>query len=423
MKIHKKDDDLPEPDIPYDGDESQRKVQTLDEKHQIMRNSVRDFLLDHPKTNFFVTNTFIIIVSCVSAFVFAYGFLSFTNPMRVPFASISGTSYYDTVLAAYRNAMNLGEGGLIDENLVKEWYNGLPYNQALELVGKGSLVSGGASGLSQVLSRIISFTGLYTTGVIQENSVISILYICINIPFLIMAWLKIGKKFTTYTLFNILFSTIFLNVIPAQWCELTNIYDDYIARALAGGLCTGLSTGLALAIGGATGVVDIISLFFAERKSTSIGKYSLMVNVCTVVTYTLLHFLYSPSDAIANESTAIWNQGVNQTTMALYTVVYFYVSSKITDLINIKNKKVELQIITSDPNLSKILISGFPHACTIVNGVGGFTGTSRYVIYMVVSKSELDSAIKVMKQADSNCFVSVLATQQVYGKFYIKPIE
>lgn len=415
MKLHFKKEELPEPDIPYDGDETKTKP-TLGEKNQLIKNSIRDYMLDHPKTNVVVTNILMLVVSAISAFIFAYGFLSFTNPLRVPFASMADDEL-NVIAEAWKAS------GLADSIDLKSWYNGLKYNEALELVGKRSLVSGGASGMSQVVSRALSFTGMYTTGVIQENTVISILYIVINVPFLILAWLKLGKKFTLYTLYNIMFSTLFLNIIPAQWCELTNIYSDYLARAIAGGLCTGLATGMAFAIGGATGVVDIISMFFAEKKSTSVGKYSLMVNVVTVVTYTLLYFLYSPSDAIENESSAIWMQGVNQTTMALYTVVYFYVSSKIIDLINIKNKKVELQIITSDPDLSKILISGFPHACTIVNGVGGFTGTNRYVIYMVVSKSEQDSAIKLMKQADPNCFVTILATQQVYGKFYIKPIE
>lgn len=415
MKFHFKKEELPEPDIPYDGDEPKPKP-TLGEKNQMIKNSVRDYMLDHPKTNIIVTNILMLIVSAISAFIFAYGFLSFTNPLRVPFASMADDEL-NVITEAWKAS------GLADSMDLKSWYNGLKYNEALELVGKRSLVSGGASGMSQVVSRALSFTGIYTTGVIQENTVISILYIVINVPFLILAWLKLGKKFTLYTLYNILFSTLFLNIIPAQWCELTNIYNDYLARAIAGGLCTGLATGMAFAIGGATGVVDIISMFFAERKSTSVGKYSLMVNVVTVVTYTLLHFLYSPSDAIENESSAIWMQGVNQTTMALYTVVYFYVSSKIIDVINIKNKKVELQIITTDPELSKVLISGFPHACTIVNGMGGFTGSSRYVIYMVVSKGELDSAIKVMRRADPNCFVSVLSIQQVYGKFYIKPIE
>lgn len=415
------------PDIPYDGDTNVKKKQSLSDKVTIMKNQVRDFLLDHPKTNFVCSNAWILLLSLISAFIFAYGFLAFTNPLRVPFTSIlENPDSLSQLETAYKATEGVTE---IDDSALKSWYNSLDYNIALSIVGKHSLVSGGASGFSQVVTRILSFTGMFKAGSgIEENTIISILYIAINIPFLILAWTKIGKKFTIYTLLNIGFSSMFLKIIPASWCEITNIYTDYLARALAGGICTGLGTGIAFAVGSSTGAVDIISLFFAEKKSTSVGKYSMVLNTITVLTYTLLHFILSPSDVIPAEfqndlAGAAWNQGVHQTTMALYTIVYFFVGAKLLDLINIKNKKVELQVFTADPNMAKVLISGFPHACTLVSGIGGFTGTPRHIIYMVVSKSELNRAIKVMREADPNCFVSVLSTYQVYGKFYIKPLD
>ena len=424
MKKNKKNEDSTlEPDIPYDGDTNVKKKQSLSDKVTIMKNQVRDFLLDHPKTNFVCSNAWILLLSLISAFIFAYGFLAFTNPLRVPFTSIlENQDSLNQLVTAYK-ATGATE---IDNSALKSWYNSLDYNTALSIVGKHSLVSGGASGFSQVVTRILSFTGMFKAGSgIEENTIISILYIAINIPFLILAWTKIGKKFTIYTLLNIGFSSMFLKIIPASWCEITNIYTDYLARALAGGICTGLGTGIAFAVGSSTGAVDIISLFFAEKKSTSVGKYSMVLNTITVVTYTLLHFILSPSDVkFQNDlAGAAWNQGVHQTTMALYTIVYFFVGAKLLDLINIKNKKVELQVFTADPNMAKVLISGFPHACTLVSGIGGFTGTPRHIIYMVVSKSELNRAIKVMREADPNCFVSVLSTYQVYGKFYIKPLD
>lgn len=423
MKKNKKNEDSTlEPDIPYDGDTNVKKKQSLSDKVTIMKNQVRDFLLDHPKTNFVCSNAWILLLSLISAFIFAYGFLAFTNPLRVPFTSIlENPDSLSQLKIAYSAAATATDVTKIDNSVLKSWYNSLDYNTALSIVGKDSLVSGGASGFSQVVTRILSFTGMFKAGSgIEENTIISILYIAINIPFLILAWTKIGKKFTIYTLLNIGFSSMFLKIIPASWCEITNIYTDYLARALAGGICTGLGTGIAFAVGSSTGAVDIISLFFAEKKSTSVGKYSMVLNTITVLTYTLLHFILSPSDVKFQNA---WNQGVHQTTMALYTIVYFFVGAKLLDLINIKNKKVELQVFTADPNMAKVLISGFPHACTLVSGIGGFTGTPRHIIYMVVSKSELNRAIKVMREADPNCFVSVLSTYQVYGKFYIKPLD
>ena len=89
MKKNKKNEDSTlEPDIPYDGDTNVKKKQSLSDKVTIMKNQVRDFLLDHPKTNFVCSNAWILLLSLISAFIFAYGFLAFTNPLRVPFTSI-----------------------------------------------------------------------------------------------------------------------------------------------------------------------------------------------------------------------------------------------------------------------------------------------------------------------------------------------
>ena len=41
----------------------------------------------------------------------------------------------------------------------------------------------------------------------------------------------------------------------------------------------------------------------------------------------------------------------------------------------------------------------------------------------VVSYNEVKKAIKVMREVDPNCFVTVINTYQVYGKFYIRPIK
>lgn len=155
MKKNKKNEDSTlEPDIPYDGDTNVKKKQSLSDKVTIMKNQVRDFLLDHPKTNFVCSNAWILLLSLISAFIFAYGFLAFTNPLRVPFTSIlENQDSLNQLETAYKAAEGVTE---IDDSALKSWYNSLDYNTALSIVGKHSLVSGGASGFSQVVTRILS---------------------------------------------------------------------------------------------------------------------------------------------------------------------------------------------------------------------------------------------------------------------------
>ena len=45
------------------------------------------------------------------------------------------------------------------------------------------------------------------------------------------------------------------------------------------------------------------------------------------------------------------------------------------------------------------------------------------IIYMVVSLSEVKSVVEFARKIDKNCFVNVTNSNQVYGRFYIKPIK
>lgn len=109
------------------------------------------------------------------------------------------------------------------------------------------------------------------------------------------------------------------------------IYDDTIARALFAGLLTGISSSLAFMIGSSAGGVDVISLYMAERKSTSIGKYALSLNAMIVISYVLLSVGLDSFDSTIN--------------MALYTLIYFFTSSKVIDVLNQKIRRHNCKLL------------------------------------------------------------------------------
>ena len=318
---------------------------------------LHDFLLDHEKTNDVLNWTWLILLTVVSSFCFSYGYRAFISP---------GGEY-------------------------------------------PALISGGVSGISQVILRFLQIFG-YPTDIDNENLVTSIGYFALNIPIFFIAFRFIGKKFFILTALNVLFTSLLIRYLPNEWVTIfSDMNDDYIARAIFAGLMTGVSSGLAFWSGSSTGGVDVISFYIAERKSTTIGKYSIIINVCTVLTYTIVN--------------AIRLNSFGEVAMSLYTCIYFFTAGKVLDIINIKNKKIELQINTDNIELAPILLRAFPHGCTVIDAIGGYTGKPRKVIYMVVSASEVKEVVNVARKIDPNCFVNVTNSMQVYGKFYVKPIQ
>lgn len=321
-----------------------------------LRTKTKGYLLDHPHLKTTWDYLFATIVTLISAFAFAYGFRAFTAPADVD-----------------------------------------------------HFVSGGASGTTQVLIRIVERIRGETFNSADFQTWDSIIYFVINIPPLILSWFKIGRRFTIMTFLNVLFVSIFIRVLPESMVEVFNINADLIARAVFSGILTGLSTALAVMIDSATGLTDIISFYIAEKKSTSMGKYTLIINAIIVTSYVLL------SAGLPEFNSTV--------TLMLYTLIYFFASSKVVDILNQKYRKTQLQIITTDPNMAQVLIHTLPHGCTLVDAKGAYSGQEKKIIYIVVSHKEVNRAIKIMREIDPGCFVTVVNTYQVYGKFYIKPIK
>lgn len=324
-------------------------------KIESVRIKGKSYLLDHPRQKFVYDYLWAFLVTAVSALFFAYGFRAFLAP--------SGAEH---------------------------------------------MVSGGASGITQVIIKAYErLAGEVSPEMFTTLD--SIIYFVINIPLFILSWFKIGRRFTVTTFVNVLCVSLFIKILPNEWVTIFSIADDNVARALFAGLTTGISSSLAFLIGSSAGGIDVVSLYIAERKSTSIGKYSLTLNALIVISYVLLS-LGLPT----------FNEVV---TMALFTLIYFFTSSKVIDVMNQKNRKTQLQIITASPDMAQILIHTLPHGCTVVDARGAYTGQPKSIIYIVVSYSEVNKAVKIMRQVDPACFVTIVNTYQVYGKFYIKPIK
>lgn len=340
-----------------------------------LQNNVKYFLLDHPKIKFIFDNVGYFLCMIISAFVFAYGFRAFTARVSDPVSM--------------------------------------------------HLISGGASGLSQVVVRIFSLFRSENNPEL-DKTLQSILYFIINVPIILFAWFKIGKKFTFYTLVNVAFVSIFIDIIPEDFCTIIDFGTDVIARALFAGILTGIHSSLAFIIGASTGGVDVIAMYIADKKSTSTGKFSLFINVVTIFTYiffTVIDYVIYPNKADGSNGTndAAKAAITSVITMGLYTTIYSFTSSKILDIIYKKNHKTQLQIITSNKDLPLILIHSFPHAATKLEGKGAYSDKELTVIYMVVSSGEVKNVVAVSKKNDKNCFISATNLEAVYGRFYIKP--
>ena len=190
-----------------------------------------------------------------------------------------------------------------------------------------------------------------------------------------------------------------------------------LPRALFAGICTGIATVVAFKNCSSTGGLDVVSLAVANKKSTSIGKYLVIFNGIVLIGYTLTSYLYFMKNPLPDgkENPAL--------VLFLFSAIYLFTNALVNDFLNSRYRKAQIQIITTNENISNILIANFPHGCTIVNGKGAFSKENRFIIYMVVSSSEVQKVVKLVQVVDPHAFVNVTTLNQVYGRFYIEPFK
>ena len=290
------------------------------------------------------------------------------------------------------------------------------------LDGIPDLVSGGSSGLAQTIALALEMMGVNIEK--HRNLLFSLAYIVINIPLIILAFIGIGKRFAIFTIVNVASVFIFSNIFEGQFFEQVAIFINenggLLARALFAGLCTGLSSGIAFKIDSSAGGFDIISYYISLRKGSSTGPYIAMINGVIISTFYLLTGFRGVGIYLGGMEFNSWTGAIS---CVLFSLIYLVETMLIVDLINVRNKKVQLQINTSNADLPRLLLANIPHGATVVKAKGAYSGNDRLIIYLVISTYELKQVLEFIKEIDPESFVNITSLQQVVGRFYMRPVK
>ncbi|MCQ2800815.1 MAG: YitT family protein [Bacilli bacterium] len=338
----------------------------IKKKYLRFKKQVENFLFDHYIIKTVLHYLFGFMVAAIAAVIFAFGFACFTTPAQ--------------------------DNGFV-------------------------LASGGVSGISQIIALIVEVIRHEPVG---GNLIQSVGYTLLNVPLLIFSFFKIGKRFTIFTLVNVVLSSVFISlftnagvgkmVAEFSFADGVKPLDPTIVRVLFAGMCTGLSSAFAYAAGISCGGIDIIAFYVGTRKSTQVGRYGIIINGVIVITYALVRCITENSFAYCVYS-------------IFFSIIYLMLVGLIVDTINLRNKKIEMQIITNQEHMPEIIIANFPHSATIVKGKGAYSGNDKTMLFMVVSSSEVKKVVDIVKKVDEHAFITATPLKQVYGNFFIKPLE
>lgn len=250
----------------------------------------------------------------------------------------------------------------------------------------GNIYANGITGLSQLLVQVLGDQlGIQLT--------IPALILVFNLPLLAIAWQKIDRKFTLYTVFAVVVTSFVMKLVP-----VISLTTDPVICAVFGGVLHGFSVGLTLNSDFSTGGLDIIGILVKKATGRSIGSFFIAFNV------TLQFFaglLYG------------WQ-------FAFYSAAAVFISGRVVDYVNAKQKRVQLMIVTEhSQQVAGSLQASLTRGITIINDVeGAFDHQEKKLLMMVVSQRELKKVKETIHQADQQAFVSVASGVSTNRVFY-----
>ena len=253
------------------------------------------------------------------------------------------------------------------------------------------LYSGGFTGIAQLI-RMLLLDVLHFPQ-IGSLDYMGIIYFLINVPFFIMAYRVMGRKFCITTLISIAMASAFLSIIPVPQ---TPIVDDRILAALVGGLGSGFGAGLVLRAGSSQGGQDLIGVCLAKtHPDFKVGAIGIVISVTI---YTICLFIYDVQTV-------------------LYSIIFAVMTGIFIDRVHTQNIKIECMIFRKKEGLASAILNEVNRGVTTWEGIGAYTQSDTHVIVTVISKYEEPHLREVIARIDPDAFMIITDNARVAGYF------
>ena len=240
-----------------------------------------------------------------------------------------------------------------------------------------NIIDGGIVGVSMILSYLLKYN-------------LGILLIILNIPFICLAFTKMGKNFVIQTFYAILMFAIATNIFHS-----ITITNDLLLATVFGGIILGTGVGIVFKNEGSLDGTEIMSLVISKKFGLSVGEIIMGINI----------FIYAASGLVFG-----WEK-------AMYSILTYFLASRVIDVVleGVSNSKSVRIISDKWEEIGNVLIKDLEIGVTYLHGTGGYSGDAKTIIYCVVSRIEMSKMKEAIKSIDPRAFISVVDVHEAYG--------
>ena len=257
----------------------------------------------------------------------------------------------------------------------------------------------------------------------------SLFFLLFNLPFFLLFWKHLGRKFIFYTAIWLGFQLIWGQTImrihsfsignPFNFHldPHTHSYDSAgrIIYAIYGTIFAGVSMGLALLAGGSTGGTDFIAYYLYLKHKKSIGFNDILLGLSTAFIAMIIRYIVGKP---IEKSIFTLFFGV---TMCI-TLIYIIITAPIVNTIYPRHKKISVKISTKKGKeiVDELVKIKFHHGYMVATEKSGFSGQKLDIITSIMFYMEASSFINMIKKIDPDAWISITLVHDVVGNFQEK---
>ncbi len=250
------------------------------------------------------------------------------------------------------------------------------------------IAGGGVMGIAMIINN-------FTHDYVPQLSV-GLMMLIMNAILFVVAILVIGGKFGAKTIYTSLGLSGSLWIIDKIVTPGTAVTHDLLLATVFGTLISGIGMGIVFNQNASTGGTDILAKILNKFIHLDIGKSLLIVDFTVTVVGGLTFGAEKGMYAL------------------LCVIVNGFVIDNVIEGFNMC--KQVMVISTKNEIIKGFVIDDLGRGCTLLQGVGGYTGENTFVLYTILNRKEFIKLREYIKETDPKAFITVNNTHEVLGE-------
>ena len=241
-----------------------------------------------------------------------------------------------------------------------------------------TILDGGVTGVSMMIN--------YLTGIR-----LSILVIVINIPFFFVGCKALGKRFLLRAVIAMAAFSGFLEV-----CKLIpTLTSSELLAVVFGGVLLGVGVGTVLRHGGCLDCTEIAAMLLSKNVSASTGQIIFMINI----------FIYITAGILFG-----WDR-------AMLSLLTYFITFKLIDIVQEGMEQAKAAMIITDhaADIADTIYQQLGRTCTFISAEGLVSGSTKTVLYCVITRVEVNQLKRIISEADVSAFVTISEVSEIIG--------